>query len=306
MTLAFAAAAADFVLEHGPLTIDQMHALALERGVTKARTPASLKQSLGRRFVLRPDGRYDTAARLLAGQAFTTRLRRPPIDGVLWSHRDLDPFTTLDTSGGLPLVSGGVVRPGTSGAAAWTGPAGWLSERAAGDVLVLRWDGRQLGVELAVDVPAGDSATAQDVRRLLARHARLHHHHEPWRHAEAMPLTAVVLSALIEDPTLFVHPLPPLSELVPLPEDLRPQDQWSDATSFSPCTVVQVPLPDRVHRELARRSDLLGEQLPQYMSMLLSAAADRILPPARGYGSYPPSDAYDDSGDVIQLSRWSR
>ena len=306
MTLAFAAAAADFVLEHGPLTLDQMHALALERGVTKARTPSSLKQSLGRRFVLRPDGRYDTAARLLAGQAFTTRLRRPPIDGVLWSHRDLDPFTTLDTSGGLPLVSGGVVRPGTSGAAAWTGPASWLSERAAGDVLVLRWDGRQLGVELAVDVPAGDSATAQDVRRLLAQHAKLHHHLEPWRHAEAMPLTAVVLSALIEDPTLFVHPLPPLSELVPLPEDLRPQDQWSDATSFSPCTVVHVPVPARVHRELARRSDLLGEQLPQYMSMLLSAAADRILPPARGYNSYPVSDSYDDSGDVIQLSRWSR
>ncbi len=306
MTLAFAAAAADFVLEHGPLTMDQLHALALERGVTKARTPASLKQSLGRRFVLRPDGRYDTAARLLAGQAFTTRLRRPPIDGVLWSHRDLDPFTTLDASDGLPLVSGGVVRPGSSGAAAWTGPAGWLSERSVGDVLVLRWDGRQLGVELAVDVPAGDSATAQDVRRLLARHAKLHHHQEPWRHSEAMPLTAVVLSALIEDPTLFAHPLPPLSELVPLPEDLRPQDEWSDATSFSPCTVVQVPVPARVHRELARRSDLLGEQLPQYMSMLLSAAADRILPPARGYGSYAATDAYHDSGDVIQLNRWSR
>ena len=304
MTLAFAAAAADFVLEHGPLTMDQMHALALERGVTKARTPSSLKQSLGRRFVLRPDGRYDTAARLLAGQAFTTRLRRPPIDGVLWSHRDLDPFTTLDTSGGLPLASGGVVRPGTSGAA-WTGPTGWLSERAAGDVLVLRWDGRQLGVERAGDVPAGDSATAQDVRRLLARHAKLQHH-EPWRHSEAMPLTAVVLSALVEDPALFVHPLPPLSELVPLPEDLRPQDQWSDATTFSPCTVVQVPVPDRVHGELCRRADLLGEPLPQYMSMLLSAAADRILPPARGYGSYPASDAYDDRGDVIQLSRWSR
>jgi hypothetical protein len=40
--------------------------------------------------------------------------------------------------------------------------------------------------------------------------------------------------------------------------------------------------------------------------MLLSAAADRILPPARGYGPYPASDAYDDRGDVIQLSRWSR
>lgn len=35
-------------------------------------------------------------------------------------------------------------------------------------------------------------------------------------------LTRTVLSALVEDPQLFAHPLPPLREL--LPKDLRPQD----------------------------------------------------------------------------------
>jgi hypothetical protein len=127
----------------------------------------------------------------------------------------------------------------------------------------------------------------------------------------------VVLSALVEDAGLFRHPLPPLTELLPLPEALRPQYEWASSSgTFQPGTVLQVPVPERVHRELTRRSDLLGERLPDYISMLLSAAADRLLPPAapahpsyREYPEYPPYPADDDvpdRADVVRLSRWSR
>lgn len=112
---------------------------------------------------------------------------------------------------------------------------------------------------------------------MLSRHARARSRTHGW--CEHPTLTGVVLSALVEDPELFRQPLPPLSELLPLPEDLRPQDSWGDVGSETGNTL-RVTVPERVAGELGRRADLLGERLPDYLSMLLSAAADRLLPPA--------------------------
>src|SRR3954469_22068269 len=79
MPSALAVFAAELILEQGPLPLDQIHAVALEREITRSRTSSSLRQSLsGPAFVLRPDGRYDTAARMLRGSCFTTRRRRSP------------------------------------------------------------------------------------------------------------------------------------------------------------------------------------------------------------------------------------
>jgi hypothetical protein len=307
MSLAFAAAAADLVLARGPLSLEQLHVLAVEAGATKARSSASLRQSLDdRRFVQRPDGRYDTAARLLAGQCFTTRLRRHPVDGVLWTHRDLQPLTSVNRDGGLPLTTGGTLRKGVGPADVWTGPPGWVPDIAPGGLLALRWDGAQLAAEAPADVVAADSPVAQDVRRVLARHAigTRSRFNEP-------SLPRIVLGALVEDPELFVRPLPPLSELLPLPEDLRPQDDWPGAGRFEPGTVLQVPVAERVQQELARRADLLGERLPDYVSMLLSAAADRLLPvaPSVPYDSYTGPrypQTHPDDADVVDLTLWGR
>jgi hypothetical protein len=60
-----------------------------------------------------------------------------------------------------------------------------------------------------------------------------------------------------------------------------------------------------VHEELARRADLLGEQLPDYLCLLLTAAADRVQLPAPRYDRYVPYERPYDS-DVVQLDRWGR
>jgi hypothetical protein len=116
----------------------------------------------------------------------------------------------------------------------------------------------------------------------------------------------VVLSALLEDPQLFRSPLPPLSELLPLPEDLRPL--WDDEPrrETEGYETLQLAVPRRVHRELTRRADLLGDRLPDYAAMLLGAAADRLAPSDRTrYDGYP---SYDDVEDynVVTPARWRR
>lgn len=307
MSAAFATAAAEFVLAHGPLTLEQLHTLAVEREVTRARTPASLRSALSdsSRFVLRPEGRYDTAARLLAGCVFTTRPRRSPRDGVLWLNRDVDPLLALGAAS-LPLQMGGDVRAGAGRTPTWVGPAGWLPDVDPGGLLALHWDGKALAVAAAKDVPATDSPRAHDVRRFLAAHATARHNGS-WPYSSAPPLTAVVLSALVEDPMLFRTPVPPLSELLPLPEDLRPHEQGPPHTEFGSDQVLQVPLPLRVHGELSRRADLLGDRLPEYAAMLLGAAADRVQPRDRsGYESYERYDGLPAYDNVIQPSRWAR
>lgn len=308
MSKTFAACAADLLREHGPLDLDRLHALAVEQGATKARTSTSLRHSLyGPRFVQRPDGRYDTAARLLTGQVFTTRLRRPPADGVLWSVRDLEPLAALWSYGAVPLSSGGAVRRGAGDVPTWTGPPGWLPPSEPGGLLALRWDGTALCVDVPVGVSPADSDRAQDVRRVLARHAAP----RGLRHLPTEDLATTVVSALVEDPDLFARALPPLSELMPLPTALRPHDAWPSHQGGGGTIVLPVPLATRVNLELGRRADLLGEQLPEYISMLLSAAADRVAPPPVpkvSYGSYEDGSLlYEhDAADVIDLRRWNR
>lgn len=63
------------ISQHGPCTGDELYAAARAAAVTAARSPASLLSPLRNdpRVVVRPDGRYDAAARLLAGTVLTHR-----------------------------------------------------------------------------------------------------------------------------------------------------------------------------------------------------------------------------------------
>lgn len=300
MTRAFASAAADLLLEHGPLSLAELHALAVEHGLSRSKTPSSLSASLsGDQYVVRPDGRFDTAVRLLRGQVFTTR-RRSIGDSVLWTYRDLDPLAALP---GLPLAAGGEMTPGSSAVESWTGPAGWLPEVSPGELLGLRWDGTALHVEAVPDVVDGAAERVRDVREVLGRHAR-GRRRQPWSYELRPSLTQTVLSALVEDPELFTTPLPPLRELLPLPEDLRPQDA-GERDPERTSTIVEVPVPLRAHEELARRADLLGERLPDYLCLLLTAAADRVQLPAPRSDRYVPYES-EYADDVVRLDRWGR
>lgn len=300
MTLTFASAAADLLLEHGPLSLSDLHALAVERGLSRSKTPSSLRSSLsGDQYVVRPDGRFDTAARLLRGQLFTTRARATVCDDVLWTYRDLDPLVALPR---LPLATGGEMTRGASAVESWTGPVGWLPAVPAGELLALRWDGAALHVAVAQATVGGSSERAREVREVLGRHAR-GHRHRPWSYEPRSSLTQTVLSALVEEPELFTTPLPPLRELLPLPEDLRPQDA-GERDPERTATIVEVPVPLRTHEELARRADLLGERLPDYLCLLLTAAADRVQLPAPRLDRYEAYQPYDP--EVVRLDRWGR
>jgi hypothetical protein len=302
MTRAFASLATQLILEHGPLPLDQLHSFALEREVTRARSSGSLRSSLtGPGFVLRPDGRYDTAARLLRGSCFTTRPRRSSQDGVLWLSRDVDPLLALNLTS-LPLKGGGEARGGAGNTPTWVGPRGWLPDVAPGELIALTWDGEALDVRPLATVPAADSDTVAATRTLLAAHASARHRGS-WPYSSAPPLTTVVLSALLEDPQLFREPLPPLSELLPLPEDLRPLADDIPFREMDGYEVLQLALPWRVHRELSRRADLLGDRLPDYAAMLLGAASDRVLPAERP--RYSPYDDFDED-NVVAPARWRR
>ena len=303
MTKAFASAATDFLLEHGPLSLDDLHVLALEHGLTRSKSPTSLAPSLdASAYVRRPDGRYDAAARLLRGQVFTTRLRAGAQDDVVWTYRDLDPLAALPR---LPLLTGGELRRGASAVESWTGPAGWLPTVTPGALLGLRWNGTTLDAFAADDVPGGDSEAARDVREVLGRHARAERRYG-WSAEPRRSLMHTVLSALVEDASLFASPVPPLRELLPLPEDLRPQDVCGERDPERAAAIVEVPLPLRVHDELGRRADLLGERLPDYLTLLLGAAADRVqLPPPR-YDRYVPYEDREEEGAVVSLGSWRR
>lgn len=305
MTRAFAAAAADMLLDHGPLTLDELHALAVERGLTKSKNATSLRYALDcDDYVVRPDGRYDTAERLLRGQVFTTRPRPGERDGVLWTHRDLDPYHSLRR---MPLADGGELRRGEGAVESWTGPSGWLPTTVAGELLALGWDGRAMHVSVVDDAPLCDSDVVRDVREVLSRHARSEHRYGLPSVPRAS-LTRTVLSALVEDPQLFATPLPPLREMLPLPEDLRPSDGEAGLDPGLLARIVEVPVAVRVHDELARRADLIGERLPDYLSMLLSAAADRVHLTPYQYDRYEPYPApfTPQGGDVVRLDSWGR
>lgn len=221
-------------------------------------------------------------------------------DGVLWTYRDLDPLAALPS---LPLATGGEMKLGVSAVESWTGPAGWLPDVRPGELLGLRWEGATLHVEPVRDVVDGASERVRDVREVLGRHARARRR-DPWSYEHRPSLTQTVLSALVEEPALFAQPLPPLRELLPLPEDLRPQDA-GERDSTRTASIVEVPVSVSVHEELSRRADLLGEQLPDYLCLLLTAAADRVQLPAPRYDRYVPYERPYDS-EVVPLDRSGR
>lgn len=63
-------------------------------------------------------------------------------------------------------------------------------------------------------------------------------------------------------------------------------------------------LPHRIADELGWRADLLGDRLPDYVSMLLSAAADRLVPPSPAVGAYRYAAPYGEQ-DLVDLDGWS-
>jgi hypothetical protein len=295
----------DHLLTHGPCTDVELHARVVEAGLTKAKTSAGVRSSLqSSHWAVRlPDGRWDVAARRLRGAILTVRPRAVLRDGVLWTHRDLEPFASLYVARALPLASGGTVHRGDSQPETMLGPPGWLPPLSPDGVLGLRWTGTALEVAHLTQLPAVDDARVVRARALFALHAT----HLTTSYGRPTPdLERIVLSALLEDPDLLREPLPPLSELLPLPEPAFDDPGIWEAHGNHRRVTLHVPT--RVYGELERRSRMLGDRLPDYAAMLLGASLDRVTPPVtyeepRSFGAWreEPWEPYED--DVVRQLR---
>jgi hypothetical protein len=310
----------DVLLRQGPCTEEELRQELVRTGRSTAKTTAGVKSALANHSYARPlpDGRWDTSARALTGAVLTTRPRSRLRDGVLWVHRDLEPFDALHGRDGIRLAAGGVARRGSTRVPTIVGPDGWLPPVEPGQLLALAWDGQLLSVSVATDVPTVDSDEVLAVRRLLRAHADSGMHRPEWQVLRPPPsMSTTVLSALQEQPELLCRPLPPLSELLPLPEHLMPQGWMGNLSGDGMPLVLQ--LPHRILDELERRSYLLGDRLADYAGMLLGAAVDRVLPPAResacscrwrstpSYDMTSATDLTDDEdGVVVRPSSWRR
>ncbi|MCW2669953.1 MAG: hypothetical protein JWO27_1850 [Frankiales bacterium] len=287
---------------HGPCTVEEIHEALAAQAIMTTRTATGVRNALtGSPFAFRlPDERWDLTSRAMSGVILTVRPRSRLRDSVLWVHRDLEPFDGLLTGREVPLLSGGCARlGGGSEVRTLVGPDGWLPEIPPGGLVGLRWSGHALDVfPIEQPVPT-DPAALAPVRDLLRRHSESLS--QP--HRVKPELAAVFLSALREAPELFSQPLPPLSEILPLPEhafdDTALWEAHRDGRRLT------LHLPPRVYDELSRRADLLGEQVPDHAAVLLGAAVDRVQALVRARHDPPYyEDRYRDD-DVLSPLRWT-
>lgn len=259
------------LLLHGPSTAEEIHRVLLEDGTTSAKTATGVRQSLAGSplaFPL-PDGRWDLTTRALAGVVLTVRPRSRIRHDTLWVHDDLGPFDSLLTGRRLPLTAGGTAELGGGQVRTLVGPPGWLPDVQPGGLIGLRWTGVALEVFAAEVAPEHRDVT--DLRQLLKRHHVSLKTQYSYRETS---LSAVLISALREDPEAFAQPRPPLSEIYPLSaEEVSDTSLWS-APEHAQRLVLEVPR--RVHHELVRRAGLLGEPVAHHAAVLLGSAVDRV------------------------------
>ena len=291
MTRRLASAILDHLTRYGPSTAQELHAALYARGVTTAQTPTSVRNTLCSLRIAfeRADERWDLTTRALTGVTLTIRPRSVLRDQVLWVHDDLAPFDGLLPSGDVPLARGGVVRRGGSDVRTFLGPEGWLPTIDAGGLVGLRWNGEALEVSTVDPKDLPDEAALGALRDLLC----LHRGGLPAYGGQGPTVSEILLSALREAPDMFTGPLPPLSELFPLPPRVvHETTQWE---MHEPGERVTLHLPTRVLEELSRRAGLLGESVPTHAAILLGAAVDRAQRvPVRDDRDYAYSRGYDD------------
>jgi hypothetical protein len=203
------------VRELGVCTLAQVADAASKAGATRARNPHDVvRAALGHSEVAipLPDGRWTCAARILDDTILTHRLRAAPRGRCdLWPRDDLFPFLPL-IGHGVPLASGGMLRPAElsrSRSPVLVGPEGWLPEVAAGDLVGFRWRAGTMQVEQIDTEPDDVSTRVADLRDAFTYHRDASTVYN-WR----TPLASALVSTLLEAPGLLNSPVPPLGEIL--------------------------------------------------------------------------------------------
>lgn len=276
----------DLIAASGPLPADDLGPRVRAAGLTKSANPvttirAALRQSPV--MVHLPDGRFDSARRMLNGAALTHRVRYATKGRqVLFTGPELAVLDqVLVHEGSLALSAGGAVTSSHGEFGGWCGPPDWLPDVPADSLLAFRIRSGRLAVEPVAPEPSTSSDEVERLRIVLRRHLQSDDRLQSWMSQQT--LGRVMLRALAEVPDLLTEPLPPLDEVLQLGNEQWGRD-WpveSIEGRRDGRKVVLDDVPATLVAALQRDACRLGVTAGELTVLLLSAATYRTELPCR-------------------------
>jgi hypothetical protein len=290
----------DLIAASGPLPADDLGPRVRAAGLTKSANPvttirAALRQSPV--MVHLPDGRFDSAKRMLDGAALTHRVRYATKGRqVLFTGPELAVLDqVLVHEGSLALSTGGAVTSSLGEFGGWCGPPDWLPDVQADSLLAFRIRNGRLAVEPVAHEPSTSSEEVERLRIVLRRHLQSDDRLESWMSHQT--LGRVMLRGLAEVPDLLTEPLPPLDEVLQLGNERWGRD-WpveSIEGRSDGRKVMLDDVPAALVAALQRDAYRLGVTAGELTVLLLSAATYRTELPCRhdAQESWLMEPAYD-------------
>jgi hypothetical protein len=276
----------DLINASGPLPAEELGQEVRAAGLTKSANPvATIRTALRQSpiMVQLPDGRFDSARRMLDGAALTHRVRFATKGRqVLFAGPELAVLDqVLVHEGSLALTAGGAVTSSLGEFGGWCGPPDWLPDVPADGLLAFRFRNGRLSVESVGEEPTPTSDAVERLRLVLRRQLRSSDDLDHWHSHHT--LGKVMLRALAEVPDLLVDPLPPLDEVLQLG-----QEQWARDWPVESVEAVRDgqrlvldDVPGALVSALRRDADRLGVTAGELTVLLLSAATYRTAVPCR-------------------------
>jgi hypothetical protein len=282
----------DLIASSGPIEVDAaVGAQVRAAGLTKAADPVPRVRSALRESPVMfhlPDGRFDSARRMLDGAALTHRVRFATRGRqVLFAGPELAVLDQiLVHEGSLALASGGEVLSSVSDMSGWRGPTGWLPDVPADSLLAFRLRDGLLTVEPVPGEPSLTDERVERLRAVLRRHLQSGDQLDAWR--SRLTLGRVLLRALAEVPDLLAEPMPPLDEVLRLGDERWGRD-WpiesiqghDDPRRTMTRPVVLADVPNELAARIERDAAAIGMTPGEFAILQLSAALNRMPMPCR-------------------------
>lgn len=276
----------DLINASGPLPPDELGRQVLAAGLSKSTNPVTMIRAALRQspvMVQLPDGRFDSARRMLDGVALTHRVRFATKGRqVLYAGPELSILDqVLVHEGSLALTAGGAITSSLGEFGGWCGPPDWLPAVPADSLLAFRFRNGRLAVEPVAHELSLKSPEVERLRVVLRRFLTTSDDLDPWRSHHT--LGKVMLRALAEVPDILVDPLPPLDEVLQLGDERWGRDWPVESVEGvrDGQRVVLDDVPSALAAALRRDADRLGVTTGELTVLLLSAATYRTAMPCR-------------------------
>jgi hypothetical protein len=262
------------ILEHGPLSAEQLGAACREAGVTASRQPTNAASSAlsqdGRAFLVRD--RFHAVTALLEGRWLT--FDNPVGDQAGGQTQvDLACLARVVEREGLPLAGGGTLTARPYSYGRWEWPDGSLPD---GPTLGLRLVRGTAHVRSVVIDDDAKNRGDQLVELLTGADRHLGHDH----YSRQVTAARRLLNLLADDDDLLREPVPPLSSLLPAPPEPLRQNSWQATPPLRP--VVAIQLSPGLYDELDHIAGAIGLPLGFWLAEQLEWLADWPLPLSLG------------------------